>query len=236
MTSPMRPITVCGYHRILKAFFNYLVYEEIIAANPMKRIKPPSARTEIKQPVSDDHIQALFRAARHSPSNRLDTAMFLLLVDTGLRASELCGLKVCDVDFATHTLKVLGKGNKYRTCFMGHATVKAVAGYLRGKNRKPEAPVFLSHTSRKAFTASGIYQMMERLSNRTGIPNAGVHALRRTFAVNMLRAGANVFTVQTLMGHSDLTMTRRYCQVADADCEEQHRKFSPADRLTSNGR
>ena len=235
MTTPMRATSVCGYHRILKAFFNYLVYEELIPSNPMKRIKPPAARLEIKHPVEEEQVQALIRAAKRSPYCRRDTAMLLLLVDTGLRASELCGLKVEDVDFETHSFKILGKGNKFRTCYMGHSSVKAVVAYLRGKQRQPDAPVFLSHTH-KAFTASGVYQMLARLSRYAGITNPGVHALRRTFAVNMLKAGANVFTVQTLLGHSDLTMTRRYCRVAEADCAEQHRKYSPADRLFANSR
>ena len=72
---------------------------------------------------------------------------------------------------------------------------------------------------------------MKALSDSAGIPNHGVHALRRTFSVNMLKNGANAFTVQSLMGHRDLTMTRKYVAVASADTAKQHEQFSPADRL-----
>lgn len=91
-------------------------------------------------------------------------------------------------------------------------------------------PLFLN-TKHKAFGPSGIYQVMKRLARNAGVPNPGPHAMRRTFVVNVLREGANVFSVQALMGHADLQMTRRYCAIAQTDIAEQHRRFSPADRL-----
>lgn len=230
MTEPMRPISVHAYFRILKAFFNFLVSEEIIDSSPMAKIKPPSAKTEIKQPVSEEHIQKLLRACKKSRYHRRDEAVLLLLVDTGLRASELCQLKREDLDLQARNIKVLGKGNKYRTVFLGLSTTKALNVYLRNANRRPCEPLFLSHFG-KPLQASGLFQLIERLSNTADIPCPGVHALRRTFAVSLLKSGANVFTVQTLLGHSDLTMTKRYCRISDADCEEQHRQHSPADRL-----
>jgi len=232
LTAPMRPVTLHGYYRILKALFNYLVNEEVIEVSPMQRVKPPAVRIEVKQPVSDEHVKALLRACKHSTYSRRDTAILLLLLDTGIRASELCGLRVEDLDLGNHTLKVLGKGNKYRTVFLGLSATKALTVYLRNKNRQPHDPLFLSHTH-KQFTNWGVFQVMKRLASTACIPNPGVHALRRTFAVNMIKAGANVFTVQMLMGHTDITMTRRYCKVAEADCAEQHRQFSPGDRFKS---
>lgn len=138
MTQPMRPISIHGYFRILKAFFNFLMNEELINSNPMARIKPPSAKTEIKQPVSEEHIQKLLRACKRSRYYRRDEAILLLLVDTGLRASELCQLKREDLDLQAQTLKVLGKGNKYRTVFLGLSTTRALKVYLRQAERRPE--------------------------------------------------------------------------------------------------
>lgn len=229
-TEAMRPATVHGYYRIIKALFNYLIDEEVIDSNPVKRIKPPAVRTEMKHPVSDDHVEKLLQACRHSNYSHRDTAMVLLLVDTGLRASELCELRMDDWDSQNRSLRVLGKGNKYRTVYLGLNATKALKKYFRHQTHSADSPMFVTQRG-AAFTASGLFQVMERLSQKAGIANAGIHALRRTFAVNMLKAGANVFTVQILMGHSDLTMTRRYCRIAEADCEAQHRQFSPADRI-----
>jgi integrase/recombinase XerD len=93
-----------------------------------------------------------------------------------------------------------------------------------------------SFPKQAALTTSGLFQLLERLCQSAGVPNPGVHAFRRTFAVNMLKGGANVFAVQMLMGHATLEQTRQYSKIAEADCEDQHRRFSPADRIGSRGK
>lgn len=84
----------------------------------------------------------------------------------------------------------------------------------------------------KPFTRSGLLHLVKRLGKTAGIKDsASVHALRRSFAVQMLRNGANVFSVQAMLGHTNLQMTRKYCTMALTDAEAQHRQFSPMDRL-----
>jgi len=227
---PLRPTTIHFYYRVLRSMFNYLFNEEMIERNPMRKVKPPLVRSEIKQPLSNEHVSGLLRAAKKSEHAKRDTAIVLVLLDSGIRANELCSLRVCDYELESRSLKIFGKGNKIRTVFLGIAATKAVNSHLRRTKASGDAPLFLSHKNVK-LTASGIYQLLDRLSKMAGIKNYGVHALRRTFAVNMLREGANVFTVQQLMGHSDLSMTRKYCAIAEADIAQQHAKFSPADRL-----
>src|SRR5690606_11327078 len=163
-------------------------------------------------------------------------------------------------------LRVLGKGNKYRTVSLGVTAVKGLAGYLRARRGGPQEPLFLNQKGRE-LTASGLYQLMERLAVVAGVPNPGGHALRRSLAGkarrggrqrrwlfnqtgralsaswlyqlmewlsvvarvpcpgvralrrslagNMLRAGASVFSVRTLMGYSDLTTSRKYVRIAE---------------------
>lgn len=236
MTQPMRPVSIHAYYRVLKAMFNWLVEDDAIEQSPMRRVKAPLVRTDIKQPLPDDSVLALLKAVKQSKSPRRNEAMLLTLLDTGIRASELCSLKMKDLDLTARSFRVLGKGNKYRTCFIGRVTTKAISAYLRSQDREPEGTVFIAEGGTKAgqgITASGLYQIIRELADIAGIEskNCSPHALRRTFAVSMLRRGANVFTVQTMMGHTDLDMTRRYCAVATADVENQHREFSPADGL-----
>jgi integrase/recombinase XerC/integrase/recombinase XerD len=229
LRTPMRPIMVRNYHCIVKAFFNFLIQEELIDFDPMKRVKIANPKTEIKQPVSNGDILKLLGAAKGSSSRRRDEAIILTLLDSGMRASELCGLKQRDLDEENLSLRVVGKGNKIRTVRISTKTYKALRAYLRMEGRDEGAPLFRS--PKGALKASGLYQIMKRLSHRAGIPNQGCHALRRSFAVNMLRNGANAFSVQILMGHADLTMTRRYCCIAEADISEQHRQHSPVEML-----
>jgi integrase/recombinase XerD len=143
-------------------------------------------------------------------------------------------LKCKDVDLESGRCRVLGKGNKYRTVFFGHKTGGLLARLIRRNGNGEDGPLFVSSRGRGHFTRSGLLHLMKWLGNSAGIKDeVSLHVFRRSFAVQMLRNGANVFSVQAMLGHTNLTMTRRYCQVALADTEAQHRKFGPMDRLAS---
>lgn len=234
LATPLQPISIHGYYRVVRGFFNWLEEDGAIEANPMKRVKAPIARTEAKQPIASEHVAALLKAARQSSNKKRDEALLLMLLDTGIRASEICSLKVGDVDLSTRSFKVCGKGNKIRAAYFGRATLKALVAYLRSRRAQPDEPLFAARFG-GPLTANSLRQLIGRLAVSAGIPptQCGPHAFRRTFAVSILRAGANVFTVQAMLGHTDLEMTRRYVSVADADVESQHRQFSPVDRLRS---
>jgi site-specific recombinase XerD len=178
-------------------------------------------------------VAALLNAAKYAPNPRRDEAILLLLLDTGLRAAELCNMKMKDVDFQSRSAKVLGKGNKLRMCYWSVGTAKALSRYLRYEKRHPEDPVFCSDRGTlagEALTPSGLYQIVSKLGDKAGV-KCGCHDWRRTFAVSMLRNGANLISVQRLMGHETLSITQGYLNLAEADIENQHREFSPVARL-----
>ncbi|PQV65279.1 Site-specific recombinase XerD [Abditibacterium utsteinense] len=248
LVKAMKPVTMVGYYRTLHAFFNWMVEEEIVTVSLMARVKAPIYRPEVKQPVSREVITLLLEAAKRSQSPERNEAILLVLLDTGVRASELCGIKMKDVDLAQRTLRILGKGQKYRTCYLGRATTKALMKHLRTRAASasatssatpacvaaPDDALFVGAANAYGgpLTKSGLFQLLKRLAKAAGVPTCGPHALRRTFAVEFLRASnGNVFTVQHLLGHTDLTQTKLYCAISEADTENQHRQFSPADRL-----
>jgi site-specific recombinase XerD len=174
-------------------------------------------------------------AADASTTPARNQAILALLLDTGCRASELVAMRHKDFDLANGRCQVLGKGNKYRTLFFGKQTASAVARYMATAEGEPESPLFPPTRGTGPFTRSGLLQLVKRLGETAGIKDAvTVHAMRRSFAVQMLRNGANVFSVQAMLGHSTLQQTRKYCALALADSEAQHRQFSPMDRLQSN--
>src|SRR5262249_54824408 len=148
------------------------------------------------------------------------------------RASELCGLKQRDVDFQGKRCVVLGKGNKHRTVPFGGTAARALWAYLKDDPREAGDPLFMSERG-EPFTRSGLLQLMERLGKtaKRAAVRCSPHTFRHTLGVEFLRAGGNVFTLQQLLGHTDLKMTNRYVALAQADIENQHRQFSPADRL-----
>jgi len=117
MTKPLRPITVRTYHVQVRVLFNWLIFQEVLDVSPRERMKVPRPLADQIRPFSPDQIEALLQAARRTRYPKRDEAIVLLLLDTGMRASELCSLHLCDVDMDTRALNVLGKGNKRRTVY-----------------------------------------------------------------------------------------------------------------------
>jgi integrase/recombinase XerC len=238
---PMRPAGVKFYFSRLRTFFAFLVEEGALDSSPMERLKPPIIRQDQVQPFTREQQEALRLAARRSRDPRRNEAILLLLLDTGLRASELCGLRVKDLDLAGRRCYVLGKGNKHRAVYFGSVAARALGAYLREVRREPEAPLFIAERGPgvgEPFTRSGLLQLMKRLGKAAKLEacRCSPHTFRHTFAVEFLRAGGNVFSLKELLGHTTLTMTQRYVALAQADIENQHRKFSPADRLRKPAR
>ncbi len=229
----VRPITAKTYHRCLATFFKWAVEEGALSVSPMEKIKAPTVKNTLKEPLSDEKVAALLEAAKTSTHKHRDTAILLFLLDSGVRAAELCSLKFADVDFKNRSAKVLGKGNKIRMVYWGINTSKALLRYLRNEERRPDEPVFLSDRgtrSGEALTPSGLFQLMGRLGEKAGV-KCGVHDWRRTFAVRILNNGANLISVSRMMGHETLEITKGYLALAECDIEKQHRQFGPADKL-----
>ncbi len=237
MNKPVRPRTVHTYHGHLRTFFRWLVTEGAMPSSPMDRIPVPVSRSDQIQPFTQEQLKALLAAARRSRYARRDEAILLFLLDTALRASELCAIRMQDVDLSGKRCIVLGKGNKYRTVPFSAHTARSLWSYLKDEKREPEDPLFTSERS-EALTRSGLLQLLERLGKaaRIEVTRCSPHTLRHTSATEYLRAGGNVFTLQQILGHTTLHMTNRYVALAQADIENQHRHFSPVARLKGGKR
>lgn len=236
MTTPMRPVSMHAYYRVLKAMFNWLVKDEAIQHNPFSKIPAPIHRSETKQPLPLADTEKLLAAARASQNAKRDEALVLFLIDTGVRCSELIGIRMCDLDQVSRTCRILGKGQKYRTCYYSLPTSKALTKYLRKREATSHDHLFVCEVGPrkgKELRASGLFHILERLAKAAGLDPklCAPHALRRFYAVNMLRNGANAFSVQSLMGHEDMETTQLYVALATADIEQQARAYSPVDRL-----
>lgn len=236
----VRPETVKDYWLCINTLFKWLVAEGALQTSPMSSIPKPVVRLEEKQPLTQEQAKALLRAARNSLHPLRDQAIVLLLLDTGIRNTELVELKLKHIDLRARHCIVTGKGNKVRTVHFGMATGNALRLYLRSRSGADEEPVEDEPAFRadkcgqaiRPLTRSGLQQLLERLGKASGITRGcSPHVLRRTFAVSWLRNGGNIFSLQAMLGHSDLRMTQRYLSLARADIAEQARQFSPADRL-----
>jgi integrase/recombinase XerD len=234
----------------LRSFFTWL-NKEFKLANPAKEITPPKFPQHVIQAFSKEDIEKLIKACLYSreaqtddrktfvmrrPSANRDQAIILTLLDTGLRASELCSLMVGDVDMKTGKVDVRhgvgggAKGGKGRTVYLGKVARKTVWRYLatREDGADLKAPLFISAADRP-FNRNSLRILIRRLGERAEILHVHPHKFRHTFAITYLRSGGDVFTLQSLLGHGSLDMVRHYAQIAEIDVENAHRKASPVD-------
>jgi integrase/recombinase XerD len=233
---PLRPSTIVTYRQNLCAFFNWCTGEGFLDNSPMSRIGVPLARPDQVQPFNLSQVRALIHAAKRTRNPERDEAIVRMLLDTGMRASELCTLRMEQLDLFGQRATILGKGNKHRTVHFGSKTARAIRNYLRYEPRTPQEAVFQAAKNQHAgqqMTANGLRQIIEGLGRLAGLQavRCSPHTLRHTFAVEFLRNGGNVFSLKEILGHTSLHMTNRYVALAQADIEQQQRRFAPGDRL-----
>lgn len=234
---PVRPRTVRNHWAYLRTFFNWVSdeYPEIIS--PFERIDPPIVRQDQIRPFTAEQIAGLIAAAKRTTNPLRDLAIVLFLLDSGVRCSELCAIRIVDLDLGGHSCQVLGKGNKHRAVFFGRDTKKALWKYLQARGGvQDNEPLFMSARgldAGEAFTRAGLQQLIERLGKAaklTGV-RCSPHTFRHTAAIQLVMNGCNAFTLQQLLGHTDLAMTQKYVNYAQADLQGQSRRFSPVDSL-----
>jgi len=221
--------TLHGIAVDIKAFFNFLLGEEYLSANPMQRVAMPRLDQTVLPAFTPDEVSAMMTQTKgRDPVSFRDRAILVVLLDSGVRLSELVSMKVGDVDLSTGTFKVVGKGRKERICRLGPTALKSFIRYVRVRRGKPSEPLWIGKYG--PITNSGVSQILRQIGQSCAV-HAHPHKFRRTCALTLLRAGCDVFSVQHILGHSDLTVLRRYLAQTEQDVLAAHTKFSPVDRL-----
>lgn len=240
------------YHRYLNAFFSWLHDQEFIDFNPMDRVTRPGGQSDPVIPFTEEQVVLILEAAEDTTHPRRDLAIVWLMYDTGLRASELCALTRADVNLLEKSIVVRsGKGKKSRMLYFGQTAGSALWKFLREVDLPDTAPLFPSdrgpHTG-EMMDRHGIKKLLRRLNENVrlaqaargekpiGIPRLSPHTFRHTFAVAFLKNGGSVFELMRLLGHTSLTMSLRYANIAECDIAQAHRRNSPADRLRAKRR
>lgn len=218
-------------YRSIRTFFNFCVTEGIVEVSPLTKMRAPKLPTHEIVAFTGDEIKAILKACE----NDRDRAICLMLLDSGLRLSELLKLNIADVNLATGAVKVKeGKGQKDRTVYIGAKSRRQVHRYISQRDPAPgpNSALFigLRHPIHR-LTVSGMTQMMGRLSEATGVQHCSCHTFRRTFAISCLRNGMNVYALAKLMGHGDIQMLTRYLKIQQHDLADAHSEFGVVDRL-----
>ena len=214
--------------RAIRAFLNFCVRDELIDDSPFDRVQMPRVEKKILQAFTAEQIQTVL----HHCQTERDRVICLFLLDSGVRASELIAITVGDVNLSRGEVLVrAGKGQKQRTTYIGAITRKQLRRYLSGRDMYSQSPLFASENTGEPLTLSGVVQLMKRLSRRSGVDICTAHTFRRTFAINCLRNGMNIYALARLMGHSDITVLRQYLALVDQDLAQAHQEFGAVDRM-----
>lgn len=226
IAQPMSKATLRGYVRALKVWASYLAEEGYTKTNVCERIKLPADTKRVVDILSEEEIMRIFGAV--NPNIKLGArmhAILSLLLDTGMRIGELEGIRFEDIDFKQHRIKITGKGDKQRFVPFGVTTSKALlAWYNIYREDDGDERLF-------QMCQHSIAECMKRLGRKVGIERLHPHLWRHTYAVRWLRNGGDVFSLQKVLGHSDLEVTKVYIHLAEVDIENKHRLVSPVDRL-----
>ena len=247
---PRSERTVQTYARSARAFFHWLIRRGTLECNPFDRVVFPRVGRPLIQTITDEEFERLLQAC--TPSNESgplveraiarNRAILWLLYDTGIRVSELCGLRLGNFDRKHGIVTVMGKGSKERRIALGNTCQRSLLHYL-DRHRPGEEELaewesagedhlFLSET-RQPLTKNGMEMLFKRLKARAGITGKRIspHILRHTFAICYLMLGNDPFSLQELLGHEDLSTVKNYMHMNDGMIQEQKRKYSPGDHL-----
>jgi len=228
-------LTVKGYVQVVKGFFTWCVNEELLKNNPASKLERPRVASYIIPTFAEDQINALLASCNQKTElGYRDYTIMLLLLDTGIRVSELCGLQLQHIH--KDYIRVFGKGRKEREVGLHSDTAKHIWKYVHMFRRcadESEQHVFINRYG-KPLTASGVAQLLVDIGKRAKVEGVrmSAHTFRHTFAVMYLKNGGDVYSLSRLMGHSEVQITETYLKdFQSREARKNHQSFSPLTSL-----
>lgn len=231
---PLSPFTVRGYVRAIKRFFNWLVQEEVLPDNPLKNLRMPKKPQRIPRAIESDDFDKMLAVAH----TKRDRAILLVLRDTGCRVSELCNMKVTNIDLDRGIGLVRnGKGAQDRFIFFSPITRQALRDWL---SEKPSSEwLFVQQTCHKTqpvpvkpLKPSGVHGILKRIAKRAEVTHRhNAHSLRHGFARDYLLNGGDLGSLSDILGHHDLETTRAYAVFLVDHLKALHQQHSPVAHL-----
>ncbi|EOS7991933.1 tyrosine recombinase XerC [Enterococcus hirae] len=219
----------------LRSFYQYLLKEEVIKENPFSYVHLKKKNLKLPRFFYENEMQALFDSVKgEKPLDLRNQALLEVLYGSGIRLSECSNLKLAEIDFDSEVMLIHGKGNKERYAPLGSFAQDALQEYfekgrkvLMDKYHKSHDYVFVNHHG-EPITPTGIEYVLNQVIKKSSLDSSiHPHILRHTFATHLLNNGADMRTVQELLGHANLSTTQIYAHVTKESLQKNYRSFHP---------
>jgi integrase/recombinase XerD len=217
----------------LKMFFRFLVSDGKIKGNPARRLGVPKLPQRLPEILTVHEVEILLSQPTVSThQGQRDKAMLELLYATGLRVSELVGLRVSNINLEAGYVRTVGKGSKERMIPMGEKALESLRLYLSngriGLLKKRSSPYLFINSRGKPLTRQGFWKIIKRYRTISGIKKEITpHILRHSFATHLLEGGADLRSVQIMLGHADISTTQIYTHITRERLKQIHEKYHP---------
>ena len=212
----------------LKSFYLFLLKKKLIRYSPFSEVISPKQEKYLPASMSESEVEKLLNSPDASKEiEQRDKAMIEMLYATGMRISELVNLKITDIDMNRSVIKVMGKGSKERLIPFGESASEALFNYLKIRKDSSSKEVFISNRGKK-ITRVAFWQRIKVYLLRENLKiSISPHTLRHAFATHLLNRGADLRSVQLLLGHSDLSTTQIYTHIAKQRLGDVLKKHHP---------
>lgn len=216
----------------LRSFYKFLLIEKIIKDNPMEYIEMPKTKKSLPKTLSIEEIDKLLDIKLTDSFSYRNKAMLELMYSSGLRVSELVNVKIHDIDISNCIIRIMGKGSKERIVPLGDYAIKYIEIYLkeyRNKLTKKELNeyLFLNNHGKK-MTRQGFFKILKQLAREKNIKtDFSPHTLRHSFATHLLNGGADLRSIQEMLGHESISTTQIYTHVSKEQLKENYNNYHP---------
>ena len=215
----------------IKNFHSFLEKEGIVSKNVSVGIKRPKLRKTVVRSLSVSDVDKLLDITLKSPFDYRNKAMLELIYGTGLRVSELVNLTLNNIDFTNCIIRIVGKGNKERIIPLGEYSMYYLNLYMERRNsllKKNICDALFLNNHGKKITRQGFFKILKGLLKEKGLdPDVSPHTLRHSFATHLLNSGADLRSIQEMLGHSDISTTRIYTHVGDSKIRNDYKEYHP---------
>ena len=221
--------TIAHNLTVIKNFHKYLLKEKIVSKDESEFIEQPKLKKSLPKALSIEDVDKLLNIELNTPFDYRNKAMLELMYGCGLRVSELINIEINDIDITNCQIRISGKGSKERIIPLGEYAIDYLKKYvdirnslLKGKNCNK---LFVNNHG-KGITRQGFFKTLKKILQEKGLnPNISPHTLRHSFATHLLNSGADLRSIQEMLGHSDISTTKIYTKISDEKVIEDYNNY-----------